>query len=291
MPPKILLADDSVTVQKVIELTFSDEGIQVVAVGDGRQAIDRLATERPDIVLADVSMPERDGYAVAEFVKGTADYRHIPVVLMTGAFEQLDEARARAVGCDGVLAKPFEPQMVVTLVRELLAKAAGDPAAGAGRAAIGYPFDPGAAPAPATPTLDDYFDRIDDATSAPPAPPLAAPFAAEADADTLITSQAPAVPPGVADDVVAPVAPPVPDAAQPEAATGSPLANAFSAILADELGEAPLPASWAGFGGGGAAQALGPEAPAPDAPVVTDALVDEVARRVVERLSVSLVRE
>src|SRR5690349_5582491 len=121
MAHKLLLADDSVTIQRVIELTFADEDIQVVVVSDGRQAIDRLRSERPDVVLADIGMPERDGYEVAAFVKADPDLAHIPVVLLTGAFEPLDENRARAVGCDGVLVKPFEPQMVINRVRELLA--------------------------------------------------------------------------------------------------------------------------------------------------------------------------
>ncbi len=261
MPPRILLADDSVTVQKVIELTFSDEGMQVVAVGDGRQAIERLDVDPPDIVLADVSMPERDGYAVAEYVKGTAALRHIPVVLMTGAFEQLDEARARAVGCDGVLAKPFEPQLVIALVRELLARPSGTPRAGDPAPAPEIQAAPAAADDRRTPTLDDFFDRIDESTAGQRAP------AVEADADTLIT-MAPAA--GV------------------QAGGGSVLADAFSAILADELGEAPLPPSWAGFGPAAAA----PSAPAGAAtPVITEAFVEEVTRRVVERLSASLVRQ
>ncbi len=121
MPHKLLLADDSVTIQRVIELTFADEDIQVIAVGDGQKAIERIEAERPDIVLADVGMPERDGYEVAAFVKNTAHLAHIPVLLLTGAFEPVDEQRARAVGCDGVLAKPFEPHMVITRVKELLA--------------------------------------------------------------------------------------------------------------------------------------------------------------------------
>jgi hypothetical protein len=72
-------------------------------------------------VLADVGMPERDGYEVAAFVKRTPHLAHIPVLLLTGAFEPVDEQRASAVGCDGVLAKPFEPHMVITRVKELLA--------------------------------------------------------------------------------------------------------------------------------------------------------------------------
>ena len=120
MPHKLLLADDSVTIQRVIELTFADEDIHVTVVGDGRQAIERMRADRPDIVLADVGMPERDGYEVAAFIKGDPQLAHIPVILLTGAFEPLDEDRARLVGCDGVLVKPFEPQMVINRVRELL---------------------------------------------------------------------------------------------------------------------------------------------------------------------------
>src|SRR3990170_1786150 len=107
MPHKLLLADDSVTIQRVIELTFADEDVQVVAVGDGKQAIARVQSDRPDIVLADVGMPERDGYEVAAFIKGNPELAHIPVLLLTGAFEPIDEGRAQAARCDGVLVKPF----------------------------------------------------------------------------------------------------------------------------------------------------------------------------------------
>ena len=120
MSHKLLLADDSVTIQRVIELTFADEDVDVVAVSDGAQAIEQIKSAPPDIVLADTGMPERDGYEVAEFVKGDTTRRHIPVLLLTGAFEPLDEARAQSIGCNGYLVKPFEPQQVVSKVRELL---------------------------------------------------------------------------------------------------------------------------------------------------------------------------
>ena len=103
---KLLLADDSVTIQRVIELTFSGEDIQVVAVNDGEQAIARIPAERPDIVLADIGMPKKGGYDVAAFVKGRADLEHIPVLLLAGAFEPVDQARAEQVRCDGVPACP-----------------------------------------------------------------------------------------------------------------------------------------------------------------------------------------
>ena len=149
MPHKLLLADDSVTIQRVIELTFADEDVQVVAVGDGDQAIARVESDPPDIVLADVGMPLKDGYEVASHIKKSARLSHIPVLLLTGAFEPVDQARADAIGCDGVLAKPFEPQQVIGRVKELLARPR--PAAVA------------AAPNAKLSQLDGYFDRLDEA--------------------------------------------------------------------------------------------------------------------------------
>src|SRR5712671_5509130 len=122
MTHRLLLADDSVTIQRVIELTFADEDIDVITVGDGQQAIDRLDADPPDIVLADVDMPKRDGYEVAAYVKSRPKLAHIPVVLLTGAFEPIDQARADAAGSSDVLAKPFEPQMVINRVKDLLGK-------------------------------------------------------------------------------------------------------------------------------------------------------------------------
>ena len=122
MPHKLLLADDSVTIQRVIELTFADEDVVVVAVSDGDQAIARLEASPPDIVLADIGMPGKNGYEVAQYIRQSPRLAHIPVVLLTGAFEPVDQERAAAAGCDGVLAKPFEPQLVIGRVKELLAR-------------------------------------------------------------------------------------------------------------------------------------------------------------------------
>src|SRR5580700_5642937 len=122
MPRTLLLADDSVTIQRVIELTFADEDIRVVAVSDGDQAIAVLDRTPPDIVLADVGMPGRNGYEVARHIRDTPSLAHIPVLLLTGAFEPIDQVKADEVRCDGVLAKPFEPQFVIGKVKELLAR-------------------------------------------------------------------------------------------------------------------------------------------------------------------------
>ena len=120
MTHTLLLADDSPTIHRVIELTFADEDISVVAVDDGDKAIASIDRLPPDIVLADIGMPGRSGYEVARHVKETPALAHIPVLLLTGAFEPVDPAVVTAMGCDGVLTKPFEPQAVVRRVKELL---------------------------------------------------------------------------------------------------------------------------------------------------------------------------
>jgi CheY-like chemotaxis protein len=182
MAHKLLLADDSVTIQRVIELTFADEDVEVITVGDGQLAIDRLDTDPPDIVLADVDMPKRDGYEVAAYVKSRPKLAHIPVVLLTGAFEPIDQVRATAAGSNDVLAKPFEPQMVINRVKELLGKKRTNEDeqydAPPRQASTASPVLPPAVPHIAQPapsngpatgdgalSLDDYFDQLDAAFS------------------------------------------------------------------------------------------------------------------------------
>src|SRR5690349_19166334 len=124
MGKKILLADDSITIQKVIELTFSDEDFEVVTVGNGRLAIEKVQEVRPDIVLCDIIMPEKDGYEVCDFIKKNPALSNVPVLLLTGAFEPFDQEKATRVGSDGFLAKPFEPQTLIAKVKDLLSQAA-----------------------------------------------------------------------------------------------------------------------------------------------------------------------
>lgn len=105
---KLLLADDSITIQKVVDLTFADEGVTVLTVNNGREAIEKLSEFAPDIVLADVFMPQMGGYEVCEHIKQNEQFKHIPVMLLVGSFEPFDEAEARRVGADDTLTKPFQ---------------------------------------------------------------------------------------------------------------------------------------------------------------------------------------
>lgn len=113
---KLLLADDSITIQKVVDLTFVDEGMEVTTVGNGRLALQKLEELSPDIVLLDIHMPGISGYEVCEQIKGDERFRHIPVMLLVGSFEPFDEAEARRVGADDYLTKPFQS------IRQLVSK-------------------------------------------------------------------------------------------------------------------------------------------------------------------------
>jgi CheY-like chemotaxis protein len=105
---KLLLADDSITIQKVVDLTFADEGVSVVCVNNGREAIERLEDFAADVVLADVFMPQMNGYEVCEYIKQNDKLKHIPVMLLVGSFEPFDEEEARRVGANDILTKPFQ---------------------------------------------------------------------------------------------------------------------------------------------------------------------------------------
>ena len=122
--PKILVADDNSNIQKMVGLALKDQGIDVVAVGNGEAAVRKIADLRPDLVLADVFMPVRNGYEVCQFVKMDASLAHIPVILLVGAFDPLDEQEAQRVGADGVLKKPFvPPDPLISMVKSALQRA------------------------------------------------------------------------------------------------------------------------------------------------------------------------
>lgn len=121
--PKILVADDNANIQKMVVLAFQDRGIQVVTVANGEAAVRRMPDLDPDLVLADIFMPVRNGYEVCEFIKKDDRFAHIPVILLVGAFDPLDEKEARRVGADGVLKKPFiPPDPLIAMVMSALEK-------------------------------------------------------------------------------------------------------------------------------------------------------------------------
>jgi CheY-like chemotaxis protein len=124
MPKTLLLADDSVTIQKVVGISFANEDVALLTVDNGDDAIARARETQPDIVLADVVMPGMNGYEVCEAIKSDPQLCNTPVLLLTGTFEAFDEERATRAGADGHITKPFEAQALVDQVNARLAQTA-----------------------------------------------------------------------------------------------------------------------------------------------------------------------
>lgn len=120
MTSRVLLADDSPHAQRMGERLLREEGYEVVTVTNGETALMRLDDVDPDLVLADVFLPERSGYEVCQYVKSHPLHRHAGVVLIAGLLEPVDEAEAQRVGCDAVVKKPFEASVFLQVIRPLV---------------------------------------------------------------------------------------------------------------------------------------------------------------------------
>jgi len=124
MSKRLLLADDSITIQKVIGITFANEDYELVVVDNGDAALKKALENRPDLVLADVYMPGKNGYELCAAVKSEASLQGVPVLLLAGTFEPFDEAKALSSGADAWISKPFESQALIDKVEGLLARPA-----------------------------------------------------------------------------------------------------------------------------------------------------------------------
>ena len=114
----ILLADDSPHAQRMGERILREEGFSVASVTDGETALMRMGDVDPDLVIADVFLPGRNGFEICRAIK--ASHRHVRVVLTAGMLETFDEDEARRAGCDAILKKPFEASVVMDTLRPLI---------------------------------------------------------------------------------------------------------------------------------------------------------------------------
>jgi CheY-like chemotaxis protein len=190
---KILVADDNSNIQKMVGLALKDHGIEVVAVGNGEAAVRKAADMRPDLILADVFMPVRNGYEVCQYVKNDPALGHIPVILLVGAFDPLDEQEAQRVRADGVLKKPFvPPDPLISMVKSALVRA------GVAHAGFSPPKPAGTAPAevPATSAAQKRNGKPKLAPKDEPAAKLAAvsPESVSPDLDESFVDEVPARP-------------------------------------------------------------------------------------------------
>ena len=199
MPKTLLLADDSVTIQKVVGITFANEDVELVTVDNGDDALVRARQIKPDLVLADIGMPGLDGYALCAAIRKDPNIGHTPVLLLTGTFETYDEERAREVGASGYISKPFEAQALVDRVQAMLAQKVTPPQPRAvpPTRPITIPVPPSAAAAPERPKLE--LPTLPGANTAKPARPakprVASPFEFEVTPDPAAARATPAAAP------------------------------------------------------------------------------------------------
>jgi CheY-like chemotaxis protein len=287
MTKKILLADDSLTIQKVVELTLAGGDYALTCVPDGQSALESLQQSRPDLILADAVMPEKNGYEVCEAVKGNPATARIPVVLLSGTFEPFDRERAERAGCDIVITKPFDARHLLEQIDTLCSRAgAAEPAteqppfatdlsreaSGAGVFADAEaPF--GRNDEDSTPFLISQEDRT--------AAGLAGP-GDESDAPARFE------PPGTIPDEIV-----LDDSGMAPAAFLAAAADSPVSRVAGPASEAPAgEISMEGTGPREAAPEPAPPPPASDrVPELTDAQIEAIAERVVEKLSERVVRE
>ena len=119
---KLLVADDSLTIQKVIRLALSNEGYEIQTVSDGHDAAQQISLFRPNIVLIDISLPGKSAFEVKREINNFQDFEEIRFVLMSSAFEKVDEVQMKEVGFHGNLTKPFDPSHLRQILLDALSQ-------------------------------------------------------------------------------------------------------------------------------------------------------------------------
>jgi len=120
MTSRLLVADDSSTIQKIVSMAFEIEDVEVEGIGNGQEAFDRISQYNPDIVLADVDMPGLDGFELSAKIKESPETSAIKVLLLASDFEEFDEQRYQECGADNHISKPFKSDDIVAMVKSLL---------------------------------------------------------------------------------------------------------------------------------------------------------------------------
>ncbi|MBW6513000.1 MAG: response regulator [Desulfuromonadaceae bacterium] len=228
MGKKLLLADDSITIQKVVGITFAHEDYVLTIVDNGDDALQKAQADRPDLILADVYMPGKNGYELCSAIKQDPSLAGVPVLLLAGTFEPFDEGKAKACGADAWIPKPFESQALIDQVEALLSAAPVAPAPVAPAPVAPAPVAPApVAPAPVAPA------------PVAPAPVAPAPVAPAPVAPAPV-APAPVAPAPVAPAPVAPI--PVPVPVPVPVPTDAPVPVPFTfPVLVPVLVPAPVP--------------------------------------------------
>lgn len=230
--PTVYFIDDSATMREVIKIAFRRENINVVACHDAATALTEIETAKPDIVITDVIMPDKDGYDVCQHIKSHPALAKTPVILMSGVVNRAVAEKAFAVKADELLRKPFQPQDLIARVKHLLKS-------------NGAPVPTPAAAANAAVALSSIFSA-----AAAPIPPRSVPAAPAPTQQRAAVAAAPAPVPSMPLPITATVAVPMPQpiavtapvaapssSAQPAAANGNGAAAAAKAATLNDAGK------------------------------------------------------
>lgn len=120
MGKKILLVDDEVQLSDLVKIRLEAYGFEVVAVYDGQEGLNKAKEIKPDLVILDLMLPKIDGYKVCRMLKFDDKYKHIPIILFTAKAQDDDKKIGEQVKADAYITKPFEPEVLMSKVKELL---------------------------------------------------------------------------------------------------------------------------------------------------------------------------
>ena len=120
MSLKILVADESITIQKIVAMAFANEDVLVEGISNGQEAFEKITDFKPDIVLADVDMSGLNGFNLSQKIKSNPDLAHIKILLLASDFEDFDEARFKKCKAENHISKPFKSDNIVQMVTGLM---------------------------------------------------------------------------------------------------------------------------------------------------------------------------
>lgn len=119
---RILLVDDEVQLVEVVKMRLEANNYEVILAYDGQEALDKARKAKPDLIILDLMLPKIDGYKVCRMLKFDEKYKNIPIVMFTARAQESDEKLGLEVGADAYIVKPFEPEMLLGKIAELLSK-------------------------------------------------------------------------------------------------------------------------------------------------------------------------
>ena len=117
---KILVVDDEKDVTDLISFRLEASGYEVIKAYDGQEALEKARKEKPELIILDIMLPKMDGYKVCGLLKGDTRYNKVPILMFTAKAEESDKKLGREVGADAYITKPFEAEVVLAKIKELL---------------------------------------------------------------------------------------------------------------------------------------------------------------------------